>query len=291
MWVILAIVILIGGVYIIARSNKNPSTAPATTTTTTMVPQATVVNYYCTEGSIVASYTTNAATLTVSDGRTLTLAQTVSASGVRYQSSDESIVFVTKGNNGFLQENGNITFNDCVAGSQTSTGNSFTFTDATKLFSFTYPNSGTLSGELGYAMDWRNNTETSGMLLAKVSIPGLIQPKTNFSEARFTVGTSSDATAVKNCLTDNMGGSSKSTLVTINGVQYTKLTAGDAGAGNLYETTSYRTVKNGQCYAVEYTIHSTQLGNYDPSQGIHAYDKTAVTNMLESIVQSFKFLS
>ena len=91
-------------------------------------------------------------------------------------------------------------------------------------------------------------------------------------------------------MTDNPGGPAKGTLVTINGVQYTKLVSSDPGAGNIYDTTSYRTVRNGQCYAIEYTIHSSQIGNYDPSMGIKAFDSTAVTAMMESMVQSFKFL-
>ena len=39
------------------------------------------------------------------------------------------------------------------------------------------------------------------------------------------------------------------------------------------------------------TIHSTNIGNYDPSQGISEFDKTNVTNVLETIAGSFMFLS
>ena len=291
-WVIVILLIIVGAVYLVERSHETVvTTTPASTTTGGTTPTATTVaDYYCSQGSIVATYAPNTASLTLSDGRTMTLTQGVSGSGVRYASADGNTVFDTEGSNAFLTENGTTTYDNCVAGTQTTSGTSFTFTDASKMFSFTYPNTGTLSGSLGYDTNWRAGTQESGMLLASVSIPGSIEPKTNLGDSKFTVGTSSDPTAVAKCLTENEEGSSKGTVVTINGVQYTKLTMSDAGAGNLYDTTSYRTVRNGQCYAIEYTIHSSELGNYDPSQGISAYDKTSVMNMFEGIVQSFKFI-
>lgn len=165
------------------------------------------------------------------------------------------------------------------------------FTDEGKTFSFVYPTTGVLSSSTaGDSTEWRQNTERSGTLLAKVVIGDTAQPKTNFRDARFTVGTSSDTIAVKTCLTDAMGGTGKGSKVAVNGIEFTKLSMSDAGAGNLYDTTSYRTVHNGQCYAIEYTIHTTQLANYPVEAGITAYDKAAVTSMMDGIVQSFTFL-
>ncbi len=83
----------------------------------------------------------------------------------------------------------------------------------------------------------------------------------------------------------------KKAEASINGVTYTKLESSGAGAGNLYETTSYRTVHNGQCYAIEYTIHSSNIANYPTESGITAFDKAKVQNALESIVQSLSFSS
>lgn len=290
-WAIIVLLIIAGSVYVIARSHENmPAPSTTTTSTDTSIPAIIVTDYYCQEGNITASYQGGTtANLTLSDGRSLALTQGVSGSGVRYASADGTIVWDTEGNNGFLQENGTNTYNNCIAGTETASGNSFTYTDPSNLFSFTYPNTGSLSAEMGYSQDWKYGASTSGIQLAEVTIPGSVQPKTNLGDSRFTVGTSSDPAAIKSCLTENPGGSSKGTLVTINGVQFTKFTASDAGAGNLYNTTSYRTMKNGQCYAVEYTIHSSQIGNYPPSAGISAYDKTAITNLFEGMVQSFKF--
>jgi hypothetical protein len=128
------------------------------------------------------------------------------------------------------------------------------------------------------------------MLLAKATLPRETQPKTNFSGATFTVGTSADSDAVTGCTTNALDGTGTNKgAAVINGVNFTKFETSDAGAGNFYDTTSYRTVRNNQCYAIEYTIHSTNIGNYSPDQGIKAFDKLSVQKVLEQMVQSFTF--
>jgi membrane-bound inhibitor of C-type lysozyme len=52
--------------------------------------------------------------LKLSDGRALTLPQTVSASGIRYANADESIIFWNKGDGAFITENNIETFSGCV---------------------------------------------------------------------------------------------------------------------------------------------------------------------------------
>lgn len=137
---------------------------------------------------------------------------------------------------------------------------------------------------------WKAYTDgTRGTLEAKVTIPKSFQPKTNFSEATFTVGSSSDRSAIAACLQNAGGNTTATSNVTLNGVPFTIITMGDAGAGNFYETTSYRAVHDGKCYAIEYTIHSTNIGNYSPDQGIVEYDRDAVVAEMERMVRSFEF--
>lgn len=52
--------------------------------------------------------------LVLSDGRTMTLPQTLSASGARYANTGESIIFWNKGNTAFMEENGTTTFDGCA---------------------------------------------------------------------------------------------------------------------------------------------------------------------------------
>ena len=294
--IVIAILVIVGALYFLAV----PKSAISPTATSTAQTELNTVNYSCTTGTIIAAYSQNAVDLTLSDGRSLTLPQVLSGSGIRYESTSTAtdIVFSSEGNNAFLTENGTTTYDNCLAGTTatstaSSTGAISTFTDQGKTFSFTYPSEFSVSGGgVGYSTGWMDFATTSGMVLAKLTIPSTFEPNTNFGDATFTIGTSADPAAVKSCTTFSAGGTKAAeSQVIINGTTYTKFLESDAGAGNDYQTTSYRTVRNNQCYAVEYTIHSANIQNYDPSQGITAFDQNKVNSVLESIVQSVRFSS
>lgn len=75
--------------------------------------------FVCSSGArIEAVFDTesNQVDLSLSDGRKLSLAQVLSASGARYANPDESIVFWNKGRTAFLQEGGVVTQSDCRGG-------------------------------------------------------------------------------------------------------------------------------------------------------------------------------
>lgn len=63
---------------------------------------------------IRASFKPQAVTLVLSNGREISLAQTVSASGARYANLDQSFVFWNKGNTAYIEENGKATYTDCL---------------------------------------------------------------------------------------------------------------------------------------------------------------------------------
>jgi hypothetical protein len=77
---------------------------------------------------------------------------------------------------------------------------------------------------------------------------------------------------------------------TINGVMFTIFKSASAGAGNFYDTTSYRTIHLGSCFAVEYTVHSNQIANYPSSYNLQPFDENKVTAVLDLMVGTFKFL-
>jgi hypothetical protein len=218
----------------------------------------------------------------------------MSGSGIRYEagaSTSDDIVFQSEGSNAFLMENGTTTYADCVGGTTIpANGSTTSFTDQNNTFSFNYPSQFTVTGGGGgYTTNWMYNTATSGMILAQLSIPSSFEPGTNFAGATFTIGTSADPGAVADCLTEDSPSNASTTQAVINGTVFAKITYGDAGAGNFYTITSYRTLRNSQCYAVEYIIHSTDIDNYPPNT-VSLFDETTVQNELESIVQSFRFL-
>jgi len=266
---------------------KNLKSAPIVVAPTPKPINTTI--YYCQEGILKAVYGKTDVVITFPDEHTLLLSQSISADGGRYESG--KTVFWSKGDNAFVTENDKNTYTNCVTGNQTTLGDTNTYTDAGKSFSFSYPKEFSFFGGDGsYTQDWRVNTTTLGFLFTVVHIPKSFMPSTNFGEAKFTVGTSVDPEAIKNCLVADNGSVLKNSKVMIGDTSFTEITLSDAGAGNFYETTSYRVVKNNQCYAVEYTIHSTNIGNYSPDQGIKEFDKTKIISILEKIVQSFRFL-
>ena len=53
--------------------------------------------------------------LALSDGRKISLPQTVSKSGARYANTDESFVFWNKDSSAFVEENGSTTYANCTA--------------------------------------------------------------------------------------------------------------------------------------------------------------------------------
>ena len=131
----------------------------------------------------------------------------------------------------------------------------------------------------------------AGYLYFTLTIPKVFEPQTNFAEAKLTVGSSLSSGAVLNCLSvDANGGSSEATsTVTINGIPFIVFRSASAGAGNLYETTSYRTLHAKQCYAIEYTIHSSQIANYPAEYNLKPFDKQKLSDVLDRIVGTFKF--
>ncbi len=291
----IAFIGLIGIVaYQFVHNKQTAPVVPIPVETTPPVPIITsVVQYSCDSGTTIsASYSDKAAALTLSDGRTFTLPQTASADGAQY--GKDTILFVTKGAQAFLTEGDTTTYNNCIDNSAggVSVNGIKTFTDQGKTFTVSYPDTFILSGSaIGYTENWKTNTDsTLGVILATITSPANYQPKTNFGDAKFTVGTSSDLKAIKGCLADTSGqGVTKSTVV-INKVPFTKFVSVDAGAGNRYETDSFRAIQNDQCYAIEYTIHYAVLDNYDPSSGIKAFDQKKVHAVLDGIVKSFSFL-
>ena len=123
------------------------------------------------------------------------------------------------------------------------------------------------------------------------SIPKEAQPNTNFAGAKFTIGKSTDPSAVRNCVRDAPGDQVRSAALNLHRRPFTQLVFSDAGAGNFYDTTSYRNVDKGQCWAVEYTMHSTNLGNYPPDQHVKAFDRAKIAAELEAMARSFELRS
>ncbi|MFA6520411.1 MAG: hypothetical protein WCT44_02260 [Candidatus Paceibacterota bacterium] len=164
-------------------------------------------------------------------------------------------------------------------------------TDSNNILTFDYnPFFKYVEGNNSPSFDWRLDSREPGAILASVIIPRTYLPGTNFSDAKLTVGRATTPSAIKGCSTDVVNGEAKIGEVQISDYPFTKFSSNGAAAGNFYETTSYRGIVDGDCYAVEYTIHSTNINNYSPDQNIKEFNKTFIQDELEKIIQSLKFL-
>jgi len=134
-------------------------------------------------------------------------------------------------------------------------------------------------------LPWRYNSAFPGTRIFTLTLPKSFQPNTNFSEAMVTVGVSMDPTGVNGCMQAENGEIARSS-----GTAFSRFTLSDAGAGNYYETTSYRTLKNGACLSIETVIHSTSIDAYPTSSGIKAFNKSAVQQKLNQIINSVELL-
>lgn len=115
-------------------------------------------------------------------------------------------------------------------------------------------------------------------------------PKTNFGDAAFSVS-ASYAKSLKDCLALPQIESVNDffATTTINGKTFYFATSTGAGAGNFYESRSYRSLVGGYtCIELKNTIHTTNIGNYDPGT-VSEVNKEPIWKSLESITNSFTF--
>ena len=147
-------------------------------------------------------------------------------------------------------------------------------------------------GQTGPLAEWSLYGLTNGSEIASVNIPRSFEPRTNFGDATLRIGVSTEATAVKECLSppSSFGYKDAFTRRIIGGIVFQEFTRSDAAAGNYYEFTSYRAVRNGGCEVLEYVIHSSNIQNYPPESKIKEYNKQIVIDVLESMLDTVRFI-
>ncbi|MDB4939696.1 MAG: hypothetical protein JWO40_121 [Candidatus Doudnabacteria bacterium] len=156
----------------------------------------------------------------------------------------------------------------------------------------TYKNS-TYSFQFQYPADMAFVTPNYALLNDKVTelqIPKTDYPNTNFGDAAFSVS-ASYAKTLASCLAMNPpeNGDGFKTTVQINGVTFYTTSGAGAGAGNRYDTKTYRTLVGAQsCIELNETVHTSAIGNY-PAGTVTAVDINAVQSRLDQVLNTFKF--
>jgi len=304
---VLLIIVIVLGVFA-WEYRDSPWLAPllGTNNGTSSEQQVNKVMYACDAGkTIAATYYEGAASsapanantppvpdgsvaLVLSDGRTETLPQTISGSGIRYANADESLVFWSEGNTAFITEGAstggaqNQTYSGCIALSNISGQESWnTFASSTLGYSVRYP--------AGYMLDTSYVYQALGpgknIDGIKLTIPATEATGTNLSsDSGVSV---EELPNVSSCTADLFLGDQIGTTSTVtdNGVQYSYATGNDAGAGNLYNEAVYALPGTSPCIGIRYFVHSTQLANYPPGM-VQAFNLPALTAEFDGIRRS-----
>lgn len=121
------------------------------------------------------------------------------------------------------------------------------------------------------------------------TLPNDLFAKTNLGEAGVYVGATTSPVIVATCTSPSTAaGEVASTSRTFGGYTYGVFTSNDAGTGNYYDRTAYRTVHNNICFELVEVLHSSQLGNF-PAGTVTAFDRPTFSGYLDAIVNTFSF--
>jgi len=216
--------------------------------------------------------------IVLSDGRTISLPQTISASGIRYANSDESIIFWSKGNGAFLLENNKKTYMDCMMIAPDSGSLPEVYINSAEGFSVRYP--------VGYSVNETYHYEALGpgkeIGGIKFTIPSEMSTGTNLSE--YDTGVSvEEIPNVQNCDASLFVYSETTEVPTTDaGTEYSVATTTDAGVGNFYEEIVWAIPGTNPCTAVRYLIHSTNIQNYPPGV-VREFDRNALLEQFNTI--------
>ena len=246
---------------------------------------AKTIDAFFTAGDVVPGNPprpTGKVTIALGYGRTLTLPQTLSASGVRYANADESFVFWIKGDGALvLEHNQEKTYIGCVRVADDPGGLPGVFASGQEGFSLRYPAGFEVVADhvyqaLGPGHDIHGVALRIDPALARgtnlapdsyVAVERLLGDDDNCAAARF------------------LDHAAPATVVTDSGVTYSYAQATGAGAGNRYEEHVYTIPGTSPCLAVRYFIHFTLLENY-PEGTVRAFDHDALLATFDAMRRS-----
>ncbi|MCX6790794.1 MAG: MliC family protein [Candidatus Gribaldobacteria bacterium] len=283
------VLLVVGVVFTLILFQKKPSSE----ITNTLISQ---VDYQCDTGKTInAKYyegakakepqpeemptPTGSVELVLSDGQHLTLSQTISGSGIRYATANESLIFWSKGNSAFITENDVQTYSGCVALAKDPGGLPQAYASSTAGFSVRYPANYIVDPAYHY-QGLGPNKKIEGV---KFIIPTETATGTNLSS--FDTGVSVETFPnISNCNAGLFLDSTNNGTSTIieNDTPYSVATSSGAGAGNFYEETVWAIPNTNPCIAVRYFIHSTNLGNYTPGT-IQEFNRQTLMNQFDVI--------
>lgn len=220
--------------------------------------------------------------LSLSDGRSLTLPQTISGSGIRYANADESMVFWEKGNTAFMTESGTTTFGGCVLVSMLQGQENWqTFASSTMGITFKYP-----PGYTAAAQAYTEMGPGKTIFGEKATIPASLAQGINLGSDSYA--SVEELPNAQSCTADqflDLGNGATLKSVTDGDFTYSFASTTGAGAGNRYEEWVYAIPGSNPCTAVRYFIHYSVLENY-PAGTVTAFNESALLSDFDGIRHS-----
>jgi len=224
------------------------------------------------------------AALTLSDGRAMTLAQTISADGARYANTDESFVFWSKGNGALvLENNAEKSFIGCIAVASAPTDGFLprVYANGGDGFSIRLPNDYAIDESYRY-QEFGPGKDISGI---KFTIPTFVATGTNLgSDTYLSVEEIPQANPpTGECSAAFFLDQKVATSIIVEGdTTYSVATSTGAGAGNRYEETVYALPNTNPCVAVRYFVHYSVFENY-PAGAVREFDRQALLAQFDAI--------
>lgn len=223
---------------------------------------------------------TGSAEISLSDGRILNLPQTISASGVRYSSEDESFVFWSKGNSALVLEDGKEeSYVGCIASPTESAdlGKNTVYSNAAQGFAVRIPEGYEINE--GYSQELSSGQVIEGV---RFTVPESMTAGTNLSPDTSIM--IEGIVGAEVCSADQFmeftNGDNQSFVE--GDIQYSVATSSDAAAGNRYEETVYAFPGTSPCLGIRYFIHYGVIENY-PEGAVNEFDINALMDEFDLI--------
>jgi membrane-bound inhibitor of C-type lysozyme len=304
--IILAIIIfiaLIFGSWIVLTSSRQKAQAPSAPKPTATATYACNDNKSITAEFYKASSTPPAVPgepptpggsvhLKLSDGRTMTLAQTISADGARYSNGDpniegsETFVFWSKGNGAIVLENNEQkSYTNCIEVAANPGELPSVFHSSSTNFIIRYPSDFSVNSSYKY-QELGPNKVISGV---SFTIPESTATGTNLAPDTYI--SVEQIPQISPC-TANLFLPDIATSTTLEdaGITYSFASSTGAGAGNRYEESVYALPYSNPCTAVRYFIHYSVLENY-PAGAVQEFDKNSLQSTFDSMRRTLTLAS
>lgn len=295
---VIVVIVIVALIAFKGHSSTGSSTTIATVTYSCDKSQGIVATFYSgptkpAAGAGQPPTPGGSALVKLSDGRTFTLNQTVSADGGRYSNGDpniaagqpgaETFVFWGKGNTALVLEN-NVQkdYTGCIALAPDQPGVSLPlfYSNSSAEFSIRFPQ--------GYSVDEGYQYQELGpgrnIVGVKFTIPTTTATGTNLSPDTYL--SVEEIPKVQDCSAALfLDGVKAQTITDANGVTYSVASSTGAGAGNRYEEDVYALPGTNPCTAVRYFIHYGVLDNY-PAGTVQQFNEAALLTQFDAMRHS-----